>query len=252
MADKKLDNSLKLITGLPIEVHGIEIKPFKIGEIISIGYSDFQSKIQILQLTLDDIIDGVDDFETQAILKANKHNYTMFELAMISEGLKSLITESLSLFLRTEELNLIDDIENGVTIIVDGKYEINKHNFAEIASVIKMQNNPNVSKSENEDDYNPASEIAKGIAEKLKRGKEIVKKSKAMESNNDEGVDLQDVISAVTSMSNSINKININEYTLYQLYDEFARLVKIDNYRLQIQASMWASDVEVHHWSEPL
>ena len=73
-----------------------------------------------------------------------------------------------------------------------------------------------------------------------------------MESNNDEGVDLQDVISAVTSMSNSINKVNINEYTLYQLYDEFARLVKIDNYRLQIQASMWASDVEVHHWSEPL
>src|SRR5690606_23009775 len=181
-----------------------------------------------------------------------KHNYTMFELAMISEGLKSLRMESLSLFLRTEELNLVDDIENGVTIIVDGKYEINKHNFAEIARRIKRQKNPNVSKSENEDEYNPASENAKGIAEKLKRGKEIVKKSKAMESNNDEGVDLQDVISAVTSMSNSINKVNINEYTLYQLYDEFARLVKIDNYRLQIQASMWASDVEVHHWSEPL
>ena len=95
------------------------------------------------------------------------------------------------------------------------------------------------------------NELAKSIAEKLKRGKEIVEKSKALESDGD-GLTIPDIISAVSAMSNSLNKLNIWDLTIYQLYDEFARLTKIDNYRLQIQASMWSSDIEIEHWSEPI
>lgn len=250
MDSSKLDNKMKLLAGKAIYVDGIPIKPMKIGEIVEIGFTQFQQTIQIMMLSLDDMINSIEDFESQAILKMNKHQYKVFDLYMISDALRDMLIVGFKMVFRTDNVVFIEDIERGYVIIIDEKYEIDRDNYDEIVKVLTMQNNPSVSESTEEEDYNPADELANGIAEKLRRAKELVKNSKPSDDN--DGIGIDDVISSVTALSNSVNKLNILEYTLYQLYDEFARLIKIDNYKFQMQASMWSSDMEIAHWSEPL
>lgn len=196
------------------------------------------------------MIESIDDFEMQAHLKAERHLYKVFDMYMLSNDMQELVLKSFNLLFQTENVIIDGELLDDMSVVIDEKYVINRDNFDDVVSMIQLQNNPEKSASD-EDDYNPANELAKSIAEKLKRSKEIVEKSKALESEGD-GLTIPDIISAVSAMSNSLNKLNIWDLTIYQLYDEFARLTKIDNYKLQIQASMWSSDIEIEHWSEPI
>lgn len=250
MTNQNIDNGMRLLAGKPIYVDDIPIRPLTLGEIVGFGFTEFQQRIALLTISLNDMIEAVDDFEFQAILKANRHQYKSFDLFMMSEEMRSLVIESFQLIFRTDDIVFREDEEFGVVLEVAGQYMIHRENFGQIADVIQLQNNPS-SSDEDEDDLNPADELARGIAEKLKRAREIAKKSKEVESDN-EGATIEDIVSSVTAVSNSINKLNVWDYTLYQIYDEFARLIKIDSYHMQVQASMFASDVEIEHWSEPL
>lgn len=196
------------------------------------------------------MIESIDDFEMQAHLKAERHLYKVFDMYMLSNDMQELVLKSFNLLFHTENVIIDGELLDDMSVVIDEKYVINRDNFDDVVNMIQLQNNPEKSVSD-EDEYNPANELAKSIAEKLKRSKEIVEKSKALESDGD-GLTIPDIISAVSAMSNSLNKLNIWDLTIYQLYDEFARLTKIDNYRLQIQASMWSSDIEIEHWSEPI
>lgn len=196
------------------------------------------------------MIESIDDFEMQAHLKAERHLYKVFDMYMLSNDMQELVLKSFNLLFQTENVIIDGELLDDMSVVIDEKYVINRDNFDDVVNMIQLQNNPEKSASD-EDDYNPSNELAKSIAEKLKRSKEIVEKSKALESDGD-GLTIPDIISAVSAMSNSLNKLNIWDLTIYQLYDEFARLTKIDNYRLQIQASMWSSDIEIEHWSEPI
>lgn len=249
MNSEKIDIQMRLLSGQTMYVDSIPIRPFSLGEVSSIGYSIFQGNVNILLLTLDDMIDSIEDFELSGMLKANKHQYKVFDMYVASPEMSDVLIDSLRMVFRTKDIFLEGDEVDDLRIVVDEKYHINRNNFDEIAKVVEVQNNPSFSGEE--DDYNPANEVARSIAEKIRKGKEKANKSKALESGG-EGINLADMISAVSAMSNSINKLNVWDLTIYQLYDEFARLNKIDNYKLQIQASMWASDMEIEHWSEPL
>lgn len=251
MNSKNIDNKMKLLAGKEIYANDIPIKPLTLGEVAEIGYSNLQQSLQVISLGLNDMIESIDDFELQALLLSEKHNLTAFDMYMMSDGMKNLLIDGLKLFFRTDFIEAVEVDDNDFSIMIDDKYKINRDNFNIVVEIIEMQNNPSVSKSSEDEDYNPANDLAKGIADKLKKGKEIAKQSKSVDSEKS-GIAIDDVISAVTGMSNSVNKVNVWDYTIYQLYDEFARLVKIDNYNLQIQASMWSSDVETEHWSEPL
>lgn len=241
---------MRLLAGEPIYVGDIPIEPLSLRQISQLGYSKFQQSISIISMTLDEMIESIDDFEIQARLKAEKHLYKVFDMYMLSNGMQELVLKSFNLLFQTENAIIDGELLDDMSVVIDEKYVINRDNFDDIVEIIQLQNNPEQSVSD-EDDYNPANELAKSIAEKLKRSKEIVEKSKALESDGD-GLTIPDIISAVSAMSNSLNKLNIWDLTIYQLYDEFARLTKIDNYRLQIQASMWSSDIEIEHWSEPI
>ena len=250
MSPETVDLEMRLLAGEPIYVGDIPIKPLNLRQISQLGYSKFQQSINIISMTLDEMIESIDDFEIQARLKAEKHLYKVFDMYMLSNGMQELVLKSFNLLFQTENVIIDGELLDDMSVVIDGKYVINRDNFDDVVSMIQLQNNPEKSASD-EDDYNPANELAKSIAEKLKRSKEIVEKSKALESDGD-GLTIPDIISAVSAMSNSLNKLNIWDLTIYQLYDEFARLTKIDNYRLQIQASMWSPDIEIEHWSEPI
>lgn len=250
MTVEKIDTQLKLLSGQTMYVGDVPIKPFRLGQVSEIGYSFFQNNINILTLTLDDMINAIDDFELNATLKANKHMYKVFDMYVSSPEMADVFIKSLGMVFRTENILLVGESIEELKVSINDEYYIDRENFDEIVRVIEVQNNPSVSGGK-EEDYNPSNDVARSIAEKIRKGKEKVNESRAMESGG-EGLNIADMIGAVSTMSNSINKLNIWDLTIYQLYDEFARLNKIDNYKLQIQASAWSSDVEIEHWSEPL
>lgn len=250
MSINAMDVEMKLLSGQVMMVGEVPIEPFKLKDVSKIGYTKFQSNINILMLTLDDMIDAVDDFSLSAELKANRHKYKVFDMMVISQDMMELLIESLSMVFRTDDIISTSNRQGEVSLIIKKRFIIDRNNYNEISKVIEVQNNPSLG-GVHEDDYNPSGELAKSIADKINKSKEKIRKSKAMKAGN-EGITLNDIISAVSVMSKSINKINIWELTIYQLYDDFARLNKIDNYNLQIKASMMSSEVEVEHWSEPL
>lgn len=250
MNSETIDLEMRLLSGDAIFVGDIPIKPLKLRRISQVGYSNFQKSINMISMSLDDMIESIDDFEIQAHLKAERHLYKVFDLYMLHENIQEIVIGSFKLLFQTENAIIDGEILDDMSVVIDDRYVVNRENFDEIVNIIQLQNNPEKS-IDDDDEYNPANEVAKNIAEKLKRSKEIVERSKALESDSD-GLVISDIISAVSAMSNSLNKLNIWDLTIYQLYDEFARLTKIDNYRLQVKASMWSSDVEVEHWSEPI
>ena len=85
----------------------------------------------------------------------------------------------------------------------------------------------------------------------MRKNREKIEEKKAEDS---DSLDFYDIVSSVTTRSNSINKLNVNQITIYQLYDEFSRLGMIDTYENSIQASMMGAKLEngIQHWSKPL
>lgn len=250
MSKDAIDVEMKLLSGQVMMVGEVPIEPFKLKDVSKIGYSRFQNNINILMLTLDDMIEAIDDFSLTAELKANRHKYKVFDMLVIADDMTELLITSLSMIFRTDDIIVTRNRSDETLMIVDKKFIIDRYNYNEISKVIEVQNNPSLGGAQ-EDEYNPSGDLAKSIADKINKSKEKIKKSKAMSSGS-EGITLNDIISSVSVMSKSINKINIWELTIYQLYDDFARLNKIDNYNLQIKASMMSSEVEIEHWSEPL
>ena len=81
----------------------------------------------------------------------------------------------------------------------------------------------------------------------MKKYREKVEKIK--NGNEESGQPLYNVISAITVRSNSINKMNILDLTIFQIYDEYKRLITIDQYNQSLQALMaGASGVELQQW----
>jgi hypothetical protein len=163
---------------------------------------------------------------------------------------------------------LIEDEYDGEIVVDEDKLNrtnpegltiIHRDNFDKIVEVVKLQNYLTSPKGKASKEANPADEETKKLMEQMEKNRKKVeetKKKKAIaegRDNEDESVDIADIISAVTAKSNSINKFNVWDLTLYQVYDEYARLELIDNYDFSIRAMMaGAEKVDLKHWSSKI
>jgi len=127
---------------------------------------------------------------------------------------------------------------------------INENNFEQICDSIKEVSGWNMGANENKPVYNPASEKAKRIAEKLEMSR---KKIQAIKAKSSDEVTLTDLISAYCTQT----KINPNEvvgtYTLFQFFLQSARESLFLEYNTSIQAMLHgASEVKLKNWSKKI
>ena len=253
-----IDEKLKLISGLPIPIGNMEIKPYTIKEIVEIGYTDFMSTMGMLFLDTDYFLKELRGEKSFMELYEKKHMLKPFDFYMMlaHDSFQEAIISALHLSLRVDREDIHFDHENGVIFITsneDVKLIIDRDVFARIVDILKYQNGlRNFSKDEL-DDFNTADEKAKALIEKMKANRAKVEEIKS-EDEDSEDIDLFDIISSVTTRSNSINKLNILDLTLFQVYDELKRLQKIDEYENYIKASMAGAklDGEIPHWSNKI
>lgn len=273
---KKVDINLILLSGSSITVDNFEIIPYTLEEIKDMGYSQYMQGLQLISLTVEDFIDSVKDLEKRALLEVEKSKLRTFDFyaKLSGEEFQNILLVALSILLRTDDIRFLDEnvlavdfVKNGIIYedefgllqVNSEKLEntpedklklIHRDNFDSIVEVIKLQNYLMKTDEKKDAEYdNPADEETRKLAEQIKKNREKVKAKKRLQEEDDE-IDISDIVSAVCSKSNSINKTNVWGFTLYQVYDEYARLELIDSYDFSIRAMMaGAEKVDLKHWS---
>lgn len=279
---KEVDIRLLLLKGSDMKVENLVIKPYKLGEITEYGYSNYMQNIQWTSISIDDFIASTADENKASILKKQKDKLKAFDFyyKLGGEHVLMMLLESLKMIFRTDDV-LVLDLEKGVIAIdfmkkgiaskgdkgniivneevLDSLSEdeitiVHRDNFDDLVEVVKLQNylaSPNKDKSPN-----PVDERTRQLIEQMEiNRKKVAEKKKAQQasSGEDNDIDISDIVSAISGKSSSINRLNIWDLTLYQLYDEYSRLEIIDNYNFSLKAMMaGAENVELNHWSSKI
>jgi len=103
------------------------------------------------------------------------------------------------------------------------------------------------------DNYKPANKIAQEMLERAKKlKKEIQEKVKKKD-----GIGFLEIMSSVCARHNSINPLNINQLNYFQILEQYYRLLKVDNYEINMMAMTNGTLSEqgskkIKHYSTPI
>ncbi|MEK5036300.1 hypothetical protein MKY96_33145 [Paenibacillus sp. FSL R7-0302] len=245
--DNDIDLRLNLLCGDPLHADSVEVRPLTLRQIKDVGYSAYSKYLSILTMEKKDILQDVAEFDEYSLIDIVIMSQSDILLKAFSEGLALFLGETVEDLVITDKA-FIFGAKDSSRDIRDCKV-INFSNFADIVQILKYQNCL-IGATETYKRTNPADEKAKRILEKLKKSKEILSKKKAEESSPDQEIDIADIVSAVSTKSNTYNKSNIWDITTYQLYDEYRRLEAISTYETNILAMIQGAKIDnLKHWS---
>lgn len=276
---KEVDLKLALLSGGGIDLDNLKIIPYTLEEIKEFGYTRYMENLQWISLSIDDFISSILDDNKRMFLDEQRDALKVFDFYIKLGGtdMQQRLLSVLSMIFKSDDVRVLDEgiiaidfVKQGILIKdADGNLRVDEQrlneldesgiklvhrdNFDDIVKIVKLQNYLEQPKTEEEEE-DPADEEARKLIEHMKKMQKKVEEKKKEQKGEEEGeIDISDIVSAVSSKSNSINKLNIWDFTLYQIYDEYARLELIDSYDFSIKAMMaGAKDVDLTHWSSKL
>jgi hypothetical protein len=237
---ERLDRNLKLLAGDSFAVDNFEIKPMTVREVKDVGFIKYNHLLGILSFKVEDLLEHVPNGDL-----------SIFEVILYSGNteLIDIFLDALCFFLRENKEELV--FHKDVGLLFGGVEEdlrksriMNGSNFNEFLQVIKFQNCLNGKT----DEYKPNGDLAKSIIDKLKKAKEIVNRKKG-NAEPENTIDFFDLVSAVSTKSNTYNKHTVWDLTMFQFYDEYKRLERITSFETNILAMVQGAKIELQHWS---
>lgn len=143
--------------------------------------------------------------------------------------------------------------KQGIVLIAEGDTEmhiIRNENYEKFANIIKeiFCLGGNSSQSE---EYNPANDKAREIAEKLRKGRAA---AAAAKGETQEEISILSRYASILAVGNHKDMNDLMNYTVYQLFDEFGRYeLKLSN-DIYIQAKMAGAEglKEVDNWMKDI
>lgn len=239
----KLDY-LTLLRGKEILINGTaHIRFPKLSEIVDLGSEAYNQYITMLIMNKDNILKV---FKLQKNDEINK--LTLFDIIFNIKGLRDMFYDIFSFFI-TEELFISvpyqcfyvkkksgDKIENVRFIYKD--------NFEEIEDLILQTNYVNMSDEKN---LKPAGKHT----EELLKKREKYKQKFANQNKNDIDISLANLISKLSTYNCGINLLNVWDYTIFQLFDQF---FVMNNKRqidmINMSYSVWGGEYKIPKWYE--
>lgn len=226
-----LDLKLKMISNVPIIIDGISIYSVPIKQIAEFGYKNYNQAIKILCISKQEI---------ESLINEKISSLEFLQMNMIFDpNVKIVLNEILSLICK-ENVVYSDKQE---CFVISGRL-LDKNNFDEVIDIIRKINS-----IENTDEptEHPSNEKAKMILQKRRKARMRLMSS----SNNDETLNLYDLVSIVAvGLKLPIDKVI--EYSIYQLLDQFKRLMAKENYETSISSLLQGAnknDLELKHWA---
>lgn len=215
MTDKQKNKTVEYLLGFGKKVGKVIIRPKLLKEIFheDVGYEKHMSMLSLMMYTKKDVIppEYMEQCKDMAVYE--------FILLMYEDEFKLRYIEAIRYFTGLEIEKIDPDTH---AIIFEGDDIIwFEEDFTEFVKVIREQNLNDVIEEEViEESPNPK---VRELQRKKREADEKLKKAKQRNSTN-MNISLYSMISAVSAKSRGINKLNIGDLTLVQLYDEFDRL----------------------------
>lgn len=242
-------NDLLLLSGNNIPFIEAEITIYQptIKEIGYIGEDSFYSGCELLNFSKD-------------ILKEEDRNNLAHQSNF--EILMSIMTDSRQTALRESQVNAIMvlsllfpeyqiklSLKEILLLKEDEVHSINSKNFEKFKEILTAMFCLNGLSDEENPTYNPGGDLAKRIAEKFKKRREVVAKQ--------EGPKKIAILSRYVSILSVGERKDMNcllNYTVYQLFDEFKRYELKEEFDQYVRARLaGAKDLkEVDNWKEDI
>ena len=247
----KIDK-LSLIAGidLPIPELGVSIHQPTIKDIAHIGESKFFSSAQIITKDVEDfLLDSSESLSEEDKVVISK--MSNFQLIMTMSAQEPKVKLDVMLLLTLLFPSFMIEVEERFIMLVDSSGDkprtimIDDNNFSVLQDVVKIILCLN--SSTQKEGFNPQGELAREIAEKIKKGRAKVAASKG--ETQKESTFLSKYISALGIATQSLNILQALDLTLYQLFDQIERFSLHEAYKISLQARLaGAKDVEDVDW----
>lgn len=239
-----MDLRLALMYGLdlPIPECQLVIHQPTLREIAQVGETDFFTGIQYLSLSKTMFMDES--------LLANATNFEIFMTIMSEEeGKEKKKAVQQVLFLLFPNKNVFFTPRALVVSDNEGSVTIDNSNFESLQQIIRDICCANTGPSDQQS-FNPADKKAKEIADKLMRGRQRVAAQKGTANSSV----LTQYSSVLTVGLNSMSLKDIEELTIYQLYDLIERYMLRVNWEIDIQCRMSGGkpDSQADNWMKNL
>lgn len=242
-------NELLLLAGvdIPFPAAQLVIHQPTISEIAYIGEEKFYTGCELLRFSKDNLTD--ED-------KIHLINQTNFEILMSILNEKNPITQQHRVCV-IELMSLLFP-EYTIRLAIDGfyfkkpeeekEYVINNNNYE---SFLEIVNQMFVLEREGDkqEKFNPQGELAKKIADKLKKGRQ---KAAAADKNQKVAIMSRYISILTVGLQKDMN--SFMRYTVYQLFDEFKRYELKVNHDIYLQAKMAGAQnlKEVDDWMKDI
>jgi len=251
----EVDIKLNLLSGKSFFLDNLEFIPLTLNEVVEYGYENYLLTLQSLFIEKYVFTESMDEAKVSIIEEqagaVGKNTVFDYYIKYADKQFLELLGASLAFIFRTDDIML-----KGDTILIDSLQReedseplkiVSRDNFKFVIEIIKLQNNIPFEKEE--DVKKPKDERARKLIEKMEQNKRALEAKKQAKSEGNE-FPFNDIISAITTRSNSINKFNIWSLTIYQIYDEFERINAIEGYQVSIESMMHGAKVDdLQHWA---
>ncbi len=130
-----------------------------------------------------------------------------------------------------------------------GEGFIDETNFSQFQDILKQIFKLSFKTDNVQTDFKPANDAAAAIAEKLKKRHSQL----ASQNGGDKEVQIFSRLMSIISIFTGISYIDLQKYTVFQLYDAHERVQLKSQFDIAISAKMaGASNVQVKEWTEDL
>ena len=249
----KIDE-LSLLSGIDIPIPELSLSVHcpSLKEIAHIGERQFFQSSQILTFSTADFLKtvGKDFPEEDRIAISSLSN---FELLMkMSETDKKLVPDILLLLTLLFPNHMIDVEERFIMLRTTGEKPhttlINAQNFSVLQEVVKVI--LCLQSGDKKEDFNPKGDLAREIAEKIKKGREKVAALKG-ETEKEQASFLSKYISSLAIGTKTNTLKDLFDLTLFQFYNQLERFSLYEQYTMGIKSALaGASNVEHVDWMQ--
>lgn len=230
------------ISPLPLTLVQIgSIKSPTLMNIAEISYSTYSQYIAHIRMTPEDYFEVYckdEDIDTEKIF-----NMTKFDLLLIDDRFRKIITSAINFFF-VEDFEFYPEYD---AFIFEQKNEhgevvnikaITRQNYSDVLDVVLQR--VHITPDENEIDDIKKIKNKRGlkIYKKVLIGRKKLNKEKSKNVN----ITLANIIAAVASKSESLNWTSIWDITIFQLFDLFERMQRLDSYSIaSAQVAAWGN-----------
>lgn len=149
------------------------------------------------------------------------------------------------LYLFTRQSFYFAEIDGELTFISmdNPSFVINRGNYGEFRNIIKT-----LACIPTKQEQKYASEKAKEIADKIRKSKQIVNKSKG---NTEDLLELSDLISVFVANNGNYNLLNVWTLTFWQFQNQFKRMQMLEEYDINIRSLLAGADqkkIDLKHY----